>query len=121
MSGLDVSLVLGIHVGKNERGPRTSLAGQTLSMARGGVTGEDSLRQVLSRNPRPQLRELSQDGLRAHLHHHGQSARAWCLRGPGMGVGPYLGPAILASRYLLLSLVLPAVEFNESEKNYEVP
>lgn len=43
----------------------------------------------------------------------------------GMGGGgetaSYLLACHLVNRYLLLSLAPPSAEFNESEKNYEVP
>lgn len=95
------------------------------SMSKGGVTLDRALSGRLSSKSQAPDEKLSQD----HLTDPSPSPPAASKsQTPGVGRGgegraaPYLLAAChLVIRYLLLSLAPPSAEFNESEKNYEVP
>lgn len=88
------------------------------SMSKGGITLDRVLSGRLSLNPQaPHEKTKPRSPQRPITITTTSQSKAECLG----RAAPYLLACHLVIRYLLLSLAPPSAEFNESEKNYEVP
>lgn len=103
------------------RGPKSDAVHEQ----RWSNSGQGSVTQVLFETPGPTREYEAKITSQTHHHYHlpppvSQKPNAWGGKEVG-SAARYPLACHLVIRYLLLSLAPPSAEFNESEKNYEVP